>query len=142
MKNNNFTYSFDSSKSQNEIFQTLLNVRKWWSGFYDEKFTGASEKINDEFTFLAGEGVHFTKQRLIEMIPGKKIAWIVTESNLSFAEKTDEWTNTKLIFDIEKYGDKTKITFTHEGLVPQFDCYEACSNGWSQYLQKLASDLK
>lgn len=47
----------------------------------------------------------------------------------------NEWTGTKIIFDISETGDKTKLVFTHEGLVPEVECYGACSLAWTEYVQ-------
>jgi hypothetical protein len=35
--------------------------------FFGEKITGDTNKIGDEFSFSAGDGVHFSKQKLIEI---------------------------------------------------------------------------
>jgi hypothetical protein len=137
-----FSYSFASSKSPATVFELLLDIDKWWSGLYAETIKGESQKINDEFSFNAGGGAHYSKQKLIELIPDKKIVWLVTDSNLSFLSETREWTNTMICFDISKEGNKTKVTFTHDGLIPQIECYEACSGAWSQYLENLETKLK
>jgi hypothetical protein len=142
MENKNYTFSFESTKTQNHIFETLLNVRQWWKGLYGEDIKGSSEKLNDEFTFNAGDGVHYSKQRLVELELNKKIVWQVIESHLSFVKKTDEWTNTKISFEISKQEGKSKITFTHQGLVPKTECYKNCAGAWTQYLENLAEKLK
>lgn len=141
MKRENFTYSFKSIKSPEEIFELLLDVKKWWSGFHEETITGKSTKINDEFSFLAGGGVHFSKQRLIELVSYSKIVWVVFESNLTFLDDPTEWLNTKIRFDINKQGEETKVTFTHEGLIPRFECYNACSMAWTEYMENLEQIL-
>ena len=69
---NNYAYSFRTGKLPQEVFDLLLNVEKWWSGIYEETITGKSEKLNDEFSFSAGGGMHFSKQKLVELVPGKK----------------------------------------------------------------------
>jgi hypothetical protein len=142
MKKENFTYSFQSSKTPGEIFDLLLNIEQWWSGFYEETINGKSEKVNDEFTFRAGEGAHYTRQKLVELDQNKKIAWLVTDSNLTFLSDPTEWIGTKICFDISAEHNKTKVTFTHEGLVPEVECYDQCSNGWTNYLGKLKGNLK
>ena len=141
MQQNNFTYSFTTAKTAHEVFQLLSDPRQWWSGVYNETITGSDKSIKDEFTFLAGEGMHFSKQKLVELITDKKIVWEVTESNLRFLKDTNEWTGSKLTFDITTEDAVTKITFTHEGLVPAIECYSECSNGWMQYLTKLKNKL-
>ncbi|HEY3403107.1 MAG TPA: SRPBCC domain-containing protein [Ohtaekwangia sp.] len=131
-----FTFTLSTTRTPHEVFQAITRVRDWWSGYYDEEFEGNTKKLHDEFSFRAGDGVHFSKQRLVEVIPDKKVVWLVTESALSFIEKKDEWTGTKIIFEISKADDKTQLTFTHEGLTPESECYDACAPTWSQYLQK------
>lgn len=99
MKKENFTYQFTSSKTPESIFELLLNVDQWWSGLYEETIKGKSQQLNDEFTFEAGQGMHYSKQKLVELVPNKKISWLVTDSKLTFLNKVDEWTNSKLSFD-------------------------------------------
>jgi len=142
MTNQNFQYRFTSSKSTAIVFAHLINPKNWWVGLFGETIEGKSENINDEFSFRAGDGVHYSNQKLTELIEDKKIVWLVTESNLSFLKNNDEWARTKICFNIEKVGDKTKITFTHDGLTPQIECYSNCTNAWTQYLQNLQEHLK
>lgn len=142
MSATNFSTTFLIDKSAKEIFSGILKVRGWWSGIYSEEIEGSSNKLDDEFTFRAAGGKHYSKQKLIELIPGKKIVWLVTESNLTFLEQKDEWTGTKLCFDISEEGDKTEVRFTHIGLVPTFECYNGCSSTWPKYLEHLLSPLK
>ena len=137
-----YTFRLESSDTSKNIFDTLLNVRSWWIGLYSETIKGDTKKLNDEFTFSAGNGVHYSKQKLIELIPDKKIVWLVTDSNLNFLEKPNEWTGTKICFEISEKGNKSQITFTHQGLVPKIECYNSCSSAWTQYLENLAKKLK
>lgn len=130
-----FTLTLLTEQSPDAVFQAVTKVRNWWSGYYAEEITGGTEKLNDEFSFRAGDGVHYSKQRLIEVIPGQKIVWLITESKLSFADPVDEWTGTRVIFDISRKGSKTQLTFTHQGLTPAFECYESCAPAWTQYLE-------
>ena len=139
---NSYAYSFPTGKSPQEVFDLLLNVEKWWSGIYEETITGKSQKLNDEFSFSAGGGMHFSKQKLVELVPGKKIVWQVTESNLAFLDNPKEWENTKLVFGISNKENETQVTFTHEGLEPKIECYDACSHAWTQYLYNLHEKLK
>lgn len=135
MNTKSFTTTLLVNQTPEEVFKAVLNVRGWWSGYYSEEFKGGTEKLNDEFSFRAGGDVHYSKQKLVEVIPNKKIVWLVTESKLSFLEKTDEWTGTRVIFDISKKGNKTQLTFTHEGLTPEIECYNACAPAWTQYVE-------
>ena len=130
-----FSITLSANQSPEEVYNAVMNVRGWWSGYYTEEFKGSAEKLNDEFTFHAGEGAHYSKQKIVEAIPNKRIVWLITESELSFIEKKDEWTGTRVTFDISKKGNKTQLTFTHEGLKPDVECYNSCAPAWTQYLQ-------
>jgi len=142
MKKKNFAYSFKSSKTPEDIFQLLLNIEQWWFGLYEETIKGKSHKLNDEFSFKAGGGVHYSKQKLIELTPNKRIVWLVTDSKLNFLSNPSEWINTKICFDISDEDDRTMVTFTHDGLIPQIECYDSCSAAWSSYLENLKNKLK
>jgi hypothetical protein len=142
MTNQNFQYSFTTSKNTSEVFSHLINPKNWWIGLFGETIEGKNESTNEEFTFRAGNDVHYSNQKLIELVTDKKIVWLVTESNLSFLKNINEWSGTKICFNIEKIDNKTKITFTHYGLIPQIECYVGCSNAWTQYLQNLQEHLK
>ncbi|WP_057936371.1 SRPBCC family protein [Algoriphagus resistens] len=140
MENQSFTTAIVVKQSAADVFKTLLNVRAWWSGLYDESFEGNSEKVGDEFSFLAGGGAHYTKQKMVELVQNRKVVWLVTEANLSFVNKTEEWNGTKIAFEISQELDKTKIVFTHLGLVPEFECYDSCAQAWTQYVQERLGD--
>lgn len=136
MKNQNFTTTLLVDNTPEEAFNAIRNVRGWWSGLHAETFEGGAEKVGDEFTFYAGGGAHYSKQKLIELNPYTRIAWLVTDSRLSFVENEKEWTGTQICFDISTQDDKTKIVFTHLGLVPEFECYGSCAPAWTQYVQQ------
>jgi len=138
-----FTTTFLVDQSPQAVFKAVTNVRGWWQGLYEEEIIGKTQALHDEFTFRAGGGAHYSKQRLLELIPDKKVVWLVTDSELSFIDKKDEWKGTKIIFDISTKGNKTKVQFTHEGLNPQIECYDSCSSAWQMYLdQKLLPLIK
>jgi uncharacterized protein YndB with AHSA1/START domain len=142
LENNDYTFVIDSSKTAATIFPILLDVRQWWSGLFGEQIEGHSNKSDDEFTFSAGDGIHYSKQQLIELIPNQKITWLVTESTLGFLKKKDEWTGTSFGFTLLPLDNGTKVIFTHKGLTPPIECYEQCTSAWSQYLNNLAMKLK
>ncbi|WP_317898106.1 SRPBCC family protein [Aurantibacillus circumpalustris] len=138
-----FTTSILVDQTPKEVFNAILNVRVWWQGLHNEKIEGKTSELNGEFTYHAGEGAHYSKQKLVELIPNKKVVWLVTESKLNFLKEQDEWTGTEISFEISKAGVKTKIRFTHIGLVPKIECYEVCSAVWNQYIQqRLLASIK
>lgn len=126
------SFSFLLDQSPEKVFTAVNNVRGWWSA----KTEGNTQQEGDEFIYRHKD-MHYSKHKLTAVIPNKKVVWLVTDSSLSFLkQKKDEWTGTEVIFDIAKEGDKTRLTFTHIGLYPEVECYEACKGGWSYYLHE------
>lgn len=131
MATTNFTTTIMVDQTPKEVFNAVNTPQDWWSG----NFEGDTKHLNDEFTYRYKE-FHYSKQRVSEMIAGEKVVWLVTESRLNFLEDKEEWTGTKIIFEISKKGDKTQLRFTHDGLYPEVECYDACSNAWGQLIQQ------
>jgi activator of Hsp90 ATPase-like protein len=124
-----FSTAFLVDQSPKEVFDAVNNVRGWWSS----SLQGKSEKLGDVFTFRY-EDLHVSKQKLVEVVPEKRVVWLVLDASLNFTEDKDEWKGTKVVFDIAKKGKKTELRFTHEGLVPSFQCFDACSEGWGFFI--------
>jgi uncharacterized protein YndB with AHSA1/START domain len=123
MKTSAFSTAILVNQTPEEVFKAITNVRGWWSGTIE----GNTTKHNDEFTFEV-KGIHRSKQKLVEVIPNKKVVWLITDSHLTFIKDKSEWTGTRVIFEISSQkGNKTQLLFTHEGLVPEVECYSACS---------------
>ena len=132
MATKDFTTNILVDQTPQEAFNIINNVRGWWTG--EPGVDGNTDKLGDEFTYRYGN-IHYSKQKVTELIPGKKVVWLVTDSELNFIKNKSEWTGTKIIFEIAKKGDKTEVRFTHMGLVPEVECYGDCSNAWSSYIK-------
>jgi hypothetical protein len=128
---NSFTASIFVNKSPSEAFNAIKNFRGWWS----EEIEGSTETLNETF-FYHYKDIHLCKMQLIEMVPEKRLVYRVTENEFNFIEDKTEWVNTRLIFQLATEEGKTKVTFTHEGLVPTYDCYAVCNDAWSGYIGK------
>lgn len=127
----NFTTTLRVNRPPAEVCNSIMNVAAWWQG----EIRGISLNVNDEFTYQMKEH-HFSKQRLIEYIPEKLIVWQVTDSQLSAFQNQSEWTGTKIIFEISEVSGETILVFTHQGLVPQFECFGGCSWAWEKLIQE------
>ncbi|MCW3121222.1 MAG: ATPase [Flavipsychrobacter sp.] len=131
MDKHDYTVSILVDKTPKEAFNAINNVRGWWQG----EIEGGTDKLNDEFTYQMGD-MHFSKQKITELVPNRKIEWLVTDSKLSFIKSKSEWTGTTITFDVSALNNKTQVRFTHSGLVPEIECYGACSNAWGQLVQQ------
>jgi hypothetical protein len=131
MTTSNFTTAIVVDQTPKEVFDAINNPQDWWSG----EIKGSTEKLNDEFTYRYKE-LHFSKQKIVEMIPDQKVVWLVTESIINYAEDKSEWTGTKISFEIAEQDNKTQLRFTHLGLDPEIECFDSCSNSWSRLIQQ------
>lgn len=136
MTNQNFTTAFVVNQTTKEAFDAITNVRGWWT----EQVDGRTEQLNDEFSVQFWD-IHYSKQKITELIPYTKIVWLITDSKLTFIENESEWTGTQIIFDITEQKGKTEVRFTQLGLVPQIECHKDCSGAWNGYVQNSLQNL-
>jgi len=131
-----FTTTILVDNTPAEVFSAINNVREWWS----EEIEGLTDKLNSEFDYHY-EDVHSCKMKIIELVPNKKIVWSVLDNYFKFTKDKSEWKGTKIIFDIAEKDNKTEMRFTHQGLVPAYECYEICRDAWTGYIQKSLRNL-
>jgi hypothetical protein len=131
MSSSDFTTTILVDQSPKEVIEAISTPQHWWSG----EVEGKALQPGDEFTYRYKD-FHYSKQRVVEMIPEQKIVWLVTESILNYVGDKDEWTGTKMSFEIFLQGNKTQVRFSHLGLVPKVECFESCSNSWSQLIRQ------
>lgn len=130
VKSPDFTVAFRVDQSPDVAFKAINNVRGWWS----ENIEGATDKTDGEFVFH-NEPWHVSRIRVVELVPGKRVVWCVLENNMSFVDDATEWVGNEMIFDIATKGNKTEVVFTQIGLVPEYECFEACSDAWGGYIK-------
>ena len=140
MTTSDFTTTILVDQTPKEAFNAINNVRGWWS----EEIEGSTDQLNDEFKYHF-EDIHRCQLKVIEIIPDKKVVWLVQDnyfkpgifnSDDGFTNDKSEWTGTKISFEISKQDNKTQLRFTHLGLVPEIECFDSCSNSWSQLIHQ------
>ncbi len=136
MTTKDFTTTILVDNTPEEVFDAINNVRGWWS----EEIDGSTDKLNSEFDYHY-EDVHRCKIRIVELVPNTKVVWSVLDNYFKFTKDKSEWKGTKIIFDIAEKDNKTEIRFTHQGLVPAYECYEICRDAWTGYIQKSLRNL-
>jgi len=123
-----FTTTISVKQSRQEVFAAVRDARAWWSRHIEG---GTSERCDN---FRVNFGTHWWAFEIEEMIPYERIVWRVTDSHMPWNNHKTEWTGTKISFEISEQGDNTCMQFTHIGLHPSSDCYNACSKGWIGYI--------
>jgi len=135
-----YTTAIEVARSPEVVFNHLLHdVAKFWP----EDFDGESSKLNDEFIFTIGGDSHYSKNKVVELVPNKKVVWLVTES----IRKIDnfDWSGTKMIFELTPKGDLTLIEFTYDGIVleGEYDrLVQICDVVIKEVLYNFLSDAK
>ena len=123
------TYTFTVPQTPAEAFAAINDVRAWWSGDVD----GPTDALGAEWSYRV-PGIHFSAFRITELVPDRSVAWLTTDSWLSFTEDAEEWTGTTVRFDLTPTDAGTEVRFTHLGLWPQVECYGVCRVAWGEYV--------
>lgn len=151
MENQSFKTTILVEQTPSQVFNAIINPQAWWS----EEITGGTSKAGDVFDYHF-EDIHRTKMQLTEVVPNKKVVWLVLENYFKpglfneahtapkddgFGNDKAEWVDTHIIFEINEKDGKTQLVFKHDGLVPDYECYDVCVNGWSHYIQESLYNL-
>ncbi|MEO6315737.1 MAG: SRPBCC domain-containing protein [Chitinophagaceae bacterium] len=136
MDKQNYTATILVDQRPQTAFEAIKNFRAWWS----EDIEGETGTIDQVF-FYHYKDIHLCKLKLIEAVPGKRLIYSVIDNQFSFTQDKSEWVGTKLIFEIAAEGAKTRVQFTHEGLVPAYECYRVCYDAWGNYINNSLYNL-
>ena len=116
-------------RSPEDVFAAITDVGRWWTGSID----GRADCVGDEFSYRFGD-LHESRQRVIELVRGRRVVWEVIAANLTGRKDPGEWVGSRVVFDLTRVGTGTSVTFTHEGLVPELECYDDCAYAWTFFL--------
>lgn len=128
----NYSLVFTAEASPEAVVAAICNVRGWWS----EGIEGNAMKTGDRFTHRVLD-LHRCDIAVREIVPGRKVVWTVLDNHFSFTKDPTEWKDTDIVFEIARVDGHTEVRFTHVGLVPEYECYAVCSDGWSTYIDSL-----
>ena len=124
-----YSTSFTVEQPPEEVYAAILDVPAWWTGQID----GPTAEVGSEFTYRHPPQ-HYSRQRVVALEPARRVVWRVTDSDLPFVSEPAEWTGSEIVFEIGATAGGTVLRFTHVGLVPDVECYGACSIGWQHYV--------
>ena len=136
MTDRNYATTFTVGQTPAEVFAAINNVRGWWS----EEIAGRTDRLGETFNYHFKD-VHRCKLQITQLVPGTKVAWRVLENYFSFTEDESEWSGTEISFAVSRSDGETQVNFTHRGLVPEYECFDVCSDGWSYYINGSLRDL-
>ena len=112
---------------------TPAGLRGWWSQDSDiETHVGGSL----HFRF----GRNHKDMRIERLAPEQEVRWLCTGAHIAAGQLTrrDEWVGTQLVFRLTPQANGgTRLDFEHIGLVPAFECYDLCSDGWRYFMNSL-----
>lgn len=129
MNNQNYTATILVDATPEKAYNAIKDFRAWWS----EEIEGRTDQLNETF-FYHYKDIHLCKMKLIEMIENEKLVYKVVENEFNFIEDKTEWVGTELIFEIKEEGGQTKVEFTHQGLTPEYECFDVCNDAWTGYI--------
>ncbi len=130
MQNKDFTTIISTKEPATEVYKAILNPRAWWS----TEIEGSTNRVGDIFDYHF-EDIHRCKVEVSDLIPNRKAVWKILENDFNFTKDKTEWVNTTIVFEITQQDGITQLRFTHIGLVPSYECYDACQQGWTHYIQ-------
>jgi len=136
MANHNYHTSITADISPHEAFDKIGRVPAWWG----TDFQGQSRQVGDVFTVRFQSGDVYTI-KTVEVVPEKKVVWQVIDSIRPSLKDQHEWIGTQIVWEISSRGTGTQIAMTHVGLVPDLECYDVCSQGWSFLVDKSLLNL-
>jgi Activator of Hsp90 ATPase homolog 1-like protein len=128
MQNQDYHYEFTAAVSADEAYDAINDVKAWWA----RCFEGHAQAVHD--TFAMPFGKTWLQFVVIELQPGRKVVWLVTDCNIEFVQDKKEWKGTQVIFDIIPSSDGVRVAMTHIGLLPELECYDNCEKGWNKHI--------
>jgi uncharacterized protein YndB with AHSA1/START domain len=129
MSDSSYTTSFSVESTPDQVFDAVNDVRSWWM----TKVDGDNRAVGDEFSYRV-PGIHFCKMRVTELVPGERVVWQVVDNHMSFIGDQSEWIGTEIRFELSEKDGGTELRFTHDGLVPSYECFDVCRNAWTFYV--------
>jgi hypothetical protein len=124
----NYTTTIMVDASPQEAYDAINDVSSWWG-----RITGSTTAVDDEFVYVV-PGLHYSGFRVTDLEPGRRVSWLVTGSHLDFVADKQEWNGTTVRFDIADVDGRTQVTFTHDGLTADDECYDVCTNAWGMFV--------
>jgi uncharacterized protein YndB with AHSA1/START domain len=114
------------------------DIDKWWT-----ELSNQALQVGDQL-IVRFEKTTSWVMTVSEAFPNRSLVWKVAEANhdLEGITKKDEWKGTTIKWKIAGNETGSKVTLTHQGLVPALECYKICQAGWGYFLGSLKNYLE
>lgn len=136
-----FQHSLSIAASPAAVYaalSTIAGLRGWWTQDCD----GVAEVgATLHFRF----GTCYKDMRVERQEPGREVRWLCTRAHVEgeAITRADEWLGTEPVFRLSDAGQgRTRLDFEHIGLVPSFQCYGICCEGWQHFLGSLRAYME
>jgi hypothetical protein len=118
--------TIQSSITPGEALRRIGEVWRWWAKDVD----GAASTVGDLFTVRFASGDRYTL-RVAELEPAERVVWDVTDAFQGWVDNPTEWVGTRIVWTVSPRPDGTSVQLEHVGLVPDLQCFERCTGGWT-----------
>lgn len=134
---NNYRHELHIAAPALEIYRHLTTpegVRAWWTTDCSVG-PGIGEVVEVRF------GATRKRFRIERLEPGALVEWFCTDAHLhapGIVRNPGEWKGTTIRFVLEPLEPRrTALRLEHVGLTRDAECFDICSQGWSQFLESL-----
>jgi uncharacterized protein YndB with AHSA1/START domain len=129
----NFHCEITLNSDTKNVYQAITEqkgISCWWT----ETCTAESkEGSKARFDF----GNTYNIMEIERLISNEAVNWRCIEQNHASSELTkhDEWVGKRILFHLKaNQNGGTDLSFTHEGLTEDLQCYDMCFKGWTHFI--------
>ena len=131
MTNQDYSLSISAPVSASDAYDKIARVSEWWA----KDFKGSAGNSGDMFTVRFGET--FVDFQITEAVPGRKVVWHVTNCHLPWLTGQDRVERHECRLRGFRRPERDDCDLTHEGLVPEVECFELASRAGTIFRPEL-----
>lgn len=140
MSEQSYNKAFSVAVHPEAVYRAITReVNKWWTIQASE-----AADVGDLLTVRFGDP-YFMSMEVEKTDPDELLVWKVVAAHM-FVEGAGtgntEWIGTRIRWNISGTENGSEVSLLHEGLVPSFECYATCKNGWDYFLVSLKRFLE
>ena len=130
----NFQKTINVNTTKGKAFEAVtLGINKWWGNVDNSDIL----KLDDEFSIFFEEGTQW-RFAISKLEKYKEVRWKCIHANHTFSGLKgikEEWLNSEIIFNFKELNANIiELSFEHNGLTPDLNCYEICDAGWTHFI--------